>query len=567
VAESSTNKDTIYIDVDDEITTIIDKVRSSPKKIIALVLPKRATVFQSIVNLKLLKRGADSSKKNLVLITTEAGLLPLAGTVGLYVAKNLQSKPEIPEVATADVVDDDVVEEADDTAYTADNAGDQPVGDLAAKAGGAAAAAGGIETLALDNEDDEEAAEEAAKPAGTIAPAVKKDNKLKVPNFNKFRAFIALGILAIILLVGGLIYALKVMPKATINIKTDASTVNSALDITLDTAAKSIDKATLTIPAQAAEQQKTQSQQVPATGTKNNGDKATGTVKLTACIAGFTYPDDVSSGTGVSSGGMTYITQSNASFSPVGPDSAHSCFKYVSNSVDIKAQAGGAKYNVSSVPFIVAGRSEVTGSGSASGGTDDIIKVVQQSDIDGAKQKIATVAADPIKQQLAKKLQQDGLYALTATFDAGEPSVTTSSQVGDQTDNVTVTATYTYTMFGTEKSNLDTLLNDDIKGQVDTSKETILDNGLKDAQFRLLDKSATVRKVNLQTTGTVGPDLDLTALKKQAAGHKSGEVVPMIKNLPGVTDVEVKLGPFWVTRVPSNPDKITMVVEKPTPKK
>lgn len=566
MAESSTNKDTIYIDVDDEITTIIDKVRSSPKKIIALVLPKRATVFQSIVNLKLLKRSADSTKKNLVLITTEAGLLPLAGTVGLYVAKNLQSKPEIPEIATADVVDDDIVEEADDTAYTVDNAGDQPVGDLAARAGGAAAVGSGIETLALDNDEDEEAAEEAAKPAGTIAPAV-KNKKLKVPNFNKFRTLIALGVLALILLIGGLIYALKVMPKATINIKTDASTVNSALDLTLDTTAKSINKATLTVPAQAAEQQKTQSQQVPATGTKNNGDKATGSIKFTACIAGFSTPDDISSGSGVSTNGMTYITQSSASFVPAGPDAAHSCYKWVTSAVDMKAQAGGTKYNVSSATFIVAGRNDVTGSGSASGGTDDIIKIVQQSDIDGAKQKIATVAADPIKQQLAKKLQQDGLYALTATFDAGEPSVTTSSQVGDQTDNVTVTATYTYTMFGTEKSNLDTLLNDDIKSQVDTTKETILNNGLAEAQVRLLDKSATMRKVNLQTTGTVGPELDLAALKKQAAGHKSGEVIPMIKNLPGVTDVEVKLSPFWVTRVPDNTAKITMVVEKPTPKK
>src|SRR5215468_4341500 len=89
-------KDTIYIDVDDEITAIIDKLRGSHEKIVALVLPKRATVFQSIVNMKLLKRTADEAKKHLVLITSEAGLMPLAGSVGLYVAKNLQSRPEIP---------------------------------------------------------------------------------------------------------------------------------------------------------------------------------------------------------------------------------------------------------------------------------------------------------------------------------------------------------------------------------------------------------------------------------------------------------------------------------------
>jgi hypothetical protein len=69
---ADTPKDTIYIDVDDEITTVIDKVLSSKSKIVALVLPKRAAVFQSIVNMKLLKLKTDNAGKNLVLITTES---------------------------------------------------------------------------------------------------------------------------------------------------------------------------------------------------------------------------------------------------------------------------------------------------------------------------------------------------------------------------------------------------------------------------------------------------------------------------------------------------------------
>ena len=46
-------KDTIYIDVDDEITAVIHKVINSKSKLVALVLPKRASVFHSSVNLKL----------------------------------------------------------------------------------------------------------------------------------------------------------------------------------------------------------------------------------------------------------------------------------------------------------------------------------------------------------------------------------------------------------------------------------------------------------------------------------------------------------------------------------
>src|ERR1700733_2054351 len=94
-------KDTVYVDVEDEITGIIDKVEGAKEKVVALVLPKRATVLQSVVNMRLLKRNAEKAGKNVVLITNEEALLPLAGAAGLHVAKNLQSKPAVPTAPTA----------------------------------------------------------------------------------------------------------------------------------------------------------------------------------------------------------------------------------------------------------------------------------------------------------------------------------------------------------------------------------------------------------------------------------------------------------------------------------
>jgi hypothetical protein len=570
MSASSTTKDTVYIDVDDEITTIIDKLRSSPHKIVALVLPKRATVFQSIVNMKLLKRSAEAANKHVVLITSEAALMPLAGAVGLYVAKNPQSKPEVPPAATP--VNDDVIEASEDEeGFTAENAGTAPIGDLASVGGTAAVASAtnDIETLALDDDDDmaNDAADGVAAGA-TGVTKIKKNKKLKVPNFNRFRVLTAAGVAALILLIVALYICTTVLPKAKIIISTDASDVNSSLTPTLDTAAKKLDKATLTVPAKIAQQQKTQSQQVAATGSKNNGDKATGAVTVTTkrCAPNIGTPDDVGAGTGVSTGGVTFITTETMSFNYNG--GAGSCVNYKSNSVSMTAQAPGTKYNTSNATFAVAGHADMTGTGSASGGTDNVVKVVQQSDIDSAKQKITTsTETDSIKTALKQQLQQDGQYALTATFDAGEPAVTTSSNVGDEADNVTVTAIYTYTMFGTEKDNLDSLLDDDIKGQVDTSKETILTNGLDKAQIRVIAATPTTKKINIQTTGTVGPELHVDDLKKQSAGKKSGEVIPLIKNLPGVTDVQVHLSPFWVSSVPKNTDKITIVVEKASSKK
>ncbi|MGH7241224.1 MAG: hypothetical protein ACREGB_02945, partial [Candidatus Saccharimonadales bacterium] len=205
------NKDTIYIDIDDEITTIIEKVRSSSEKIVAMVLPKRATVLQSIVNMKLLKRSAENAQKSLVLITSEAGLVPLAGTVGLYVARNLQSKPEIPSV---DAVNDEpeTLDEPDDSGVEFDpaNAADKPVGDLAVsssvplvgKATAGKAAADTIETLELDDDEAPAAAAGTAKPVKTPkSKKPKKDKKLAVPDFDSFRKKLLLGVPVLLLVI------------------------------------------------------------------------------------------------------------------------------------------------------------------------------------------------------------------------------------------------------------------------------------------------------------------------------------------------------------------------------
>ncbi|HET7827321.1 MAG TPA: hypothetical protein VFK97_00440, partial [Candidatus Saccharimonadales bacterium] len=151
-------KEVIYIDVDDEITSIIDKVENAKEKVVALVLPKRAASLQSIVNMKLLKRSADQVDKSPVLITSEAALLPLAGAAGLYVSKNLQSPPEVPHApagAAMPKADDASVETLD----TADSVDEE---DLPSKIDYASGSVGALsasheaenpETIPLDDED------------------------------------------------------------------------------------------------------------------------------------------------------------------------------------------------------------------------------------------------------------------------------------------------------------------------------------------------------------------------------------------------------------------------------
>lgn len=573
-------KDTIYVDIDDEITGIIDKVRASSGKVTALVLPKRAGVFQSIVNMKLLKRAAEEADKNLVLITSEAGLLPLAGAAGIHVAKTLSSKPEIPTAPKLDDIGEEAIDEAGNAQpITKDNAGDKPVGQLAGPPSD-----NDMETLQLDDDElPEDEAADAKKPplakkpaaaaAAGMAAAKNKDKKggngPKIPNFSKFRKKLIFGGVILALLIIGAILAAIVLPKATITIKTNAENVPVSLNLNLSTSQNQLDTSsdTPTLPAKLESVQKTYSQQVPTTGQKNHGNKSTGQITMTAqeCAPHLGTPDSVPAGTGVTANGNTYITQEQTTFSSTPQPGNGSCNNYSASSpTSITAQAGGSGYNTGNgSSFGVSGRSDISATGSASGGTDNVVQVVNQNDISNAKSKISTNDSTQ-KQYLVNQLKQDGYFAIKSTFSPGSPNTSQSAQVGDVANNVTVTETITYTMFGAKEKDLDTVVDSAVKNQVDTSKQSILDRGLNNAAFGVNSSSSNSAQLTLQTTAEVGPNIDTNAIRQSALGKKPADVKSQISNNPNITKVDVNLSPFWVGSVPKKASKVTVIIAKPT---
>jgi hypothetical protein len=359
-------KDTVYIDADDEITSIIDKVENAKQKVVALVLPKRAATLQSTVNMRLLKRSSTSAGKNVVLITSESALLPLAGAVGLHVAKNLQSKPEIPPHPKGDLPQVESAEESIDSEEELDTEPQKL--DYNSSIGALAAAEEEPEVVALGDEEGD-----LQKPAHKAAKSSKVKG-LKVPNFDRFRLILGLGIAAFIAFIIFIILAITVLPKAKITVQTSSTPVSLNTELTASGTAKTLDEAKRIIPSVLKTSDQTSSQSVPATGQQNLGEKATGSVTMTAqdCDPPFSVPDNVGTGTGFTSSGLSFITQSNAKFSL--NSAAGSCVYYKSNSVDIVAVAAGTKYNTSVSNVNV--RSGVTADGSASGGTDNNVTVV-----------------------------------------------------------------------------------------------------------------------------------------------------------------------------------------------
>ncbi len=550
-------KETIYIDVDDEITSIIEKLQDSDSKIIALVLPKRAAVLQSTVNMKLLKRAAQADKKNVVLITSEAALLPLAGAVGLHVAKTLQSKPTIPPaperktetLTITEAASDDVDKPVDPKTPIGKLAGDEhlPV----------------VEEETIDVDYDEaKLAEEADEKSAT-----KKGNKkLKVPNFEKFRLWIILGSVAGVFLIIFGIWAFVVAPKARVVLKTDTSTISSVLNLTGSPSAKNVDKDKFIVPVSSKEQKKTDNVKVATTGQKDNGTKATGTIAVYYCPHSSSTSIDLPVGSAFSSNGVVFRTTAVVSVPASTFNGLLQCNKDKSQSVAVAADLAGDKYNFSSRAYSNADHSDVTGSGSdMTGGTSKLVKAVGQSDLDTAKQllleKTRTTALTELNKQFTDAVSvpfSDSLAATTQT-------ITSAPNIGEEAEEATITLAVTYIMTGATQSDLRQLVEADVNQKIDPSKQQIQDKdtGLGKATIKLLEKKPNGDlPFEIQVQVSAGPKLDSDAIKKEIIGKRKGAAIEAIKARPGVKEVNIQYSPFWVISTPKKASKITVVFEQ-----
>jgi len=552
-------KDVIYVDVDDEITSIIDKVENSEQKVVALVLPKRAASLQSIVNMKLLARSAKTSGKNPVLITSEAALMPLAGAAGIHVAKNLQSKPEIPDApAGAAALTPRDLPDAEEAPAEADiDEEDLPKKiDYGSTVGALAAAheADNPETIDLDDEDEPPA----EKPKAAKAP---KNKGLSVPNFDRFRMLLGLGVLGVVALIVFLILALTVLPKATITLKTSSEPVAADFNLQASTGAQSLDSTKGVIPAKLETSDQTGSQQVTATGQQNNGDKATGSVKMTTCVTSPGQLSDIPAGTGISTNGLTYITQQSASFNYVPGGS--SCFKFQTNDVDITAQQAGAKFNTSISNASIAGHSGVTADGSASGGTDNVVTILTQQDVDGAKQKLTSgTSGDQFSKDLIKKLESQGEYVFSTTLKAGDANITANPAVGQPASTANVSIKVTYTVLTVKKSDLSQAIEDKLASQINKSKQKLNGNFLNDANIEVQNQTNGGATLAIHEDTTAVPIINVASVKKQVEGKKTGDIKAAIGAWPGVKEVDVKLSPFWVSKAPGKDSKIKVILQE-----
>lgn len=104
---------TFYIDPEEEISSVIDRLNKSMSASNYFVVPKRALFLQSIVNLKLLKREADKVSKRVIIVTQDEVGASMAQRSGIEVRPTLDGLESVLDASDEEVEEDDVEENAE----------------------------------------------------------------------------------------------------------------------------------------------------------------------------------------------------------------------------------------------------------------------------------------------------------------------------------------------------------------------------------------------------------------------------------------------------------------------
>jgi hypothetical protein len=562
------NKDVIYIDVDDDVTAIIGKIKKAKEKIVAVVPPKRVGTLQSAVNLRLLDRMARADKKQLVLITNNQALIALAANASIPVAKNLQSKPEIAEIPAILVDDsDDIIDGAD--LPVGDHAGSIKVKDNTREPAALSAKSNAIETLDIDGEGDMDVSGPTSAAVMSYGSSARKANgvkgaksKIKIPNFDTFRKRLFLGIGGGVLLVALLIWMFVFAPAATVIVTAGTSPTPVSATIKLGGTAAT-DFKTGVVKSIAQQEKKDAVIEFDATGVGQVGEKASGTVTIYNCDGpAFSIPAN----TIFAASGKQFISTASVSVGPLS-GSASNCRNNSSRpgagtgTVSVVAAAVGADYNLAARSYNVdgvGGDTFAVGSQMA-GGSSREVKIVSAEDIERAKGQLIGQPTEAEKAALTKKfINGEKIIDSSFTVDRAEAvSVPAVNAEAPATGKAKLTIATTYTLYAIASADLESYLMSSLKTQIeDENSQKVYSAGADKVGLSNFRKEGETLTVAITATGQIGPQIDEVAIKDQVKGKIYGEVQSALQSIDGVKDVDVKFSYFWVRTVPNNTDKI-----------
>ena len=583
------NKDVIYIEPEDDITDILANIKGAKHKIIALVPPKKSGVLRSIVNFKLIAKTAKQSEKTVVLITADESLLKLADSVKMPTAKTLQSKPKLPTDLEAeefggdeedDLIDDeeseevekdDVIEEKAEPKEEKKVAVKEPVKKTATAAVAAKAAKKPTEIELDDEDDDDDNKDKKAK------------KNLNIPDFKKYRKVIIFGVIIIAAIFGFSFWASVIAPKAKITVKLRTSSQNFSEQVTFTKDAKKADPENGIFLLEEKSIKKSVSADFEATGELNKGEKAKGTVTVVRPAgsqingeADLTF--SIPKGTSFTINGKTYVSTEGASANATVSD-LDGIFTHVlkhdisSGSIPVVAKEAGEKYNMDAASSgwassLVTPKKYTISSTAMTGGTDKIVKVVTDKDVEEAGEGLDVSGESEALGELSTQVSYS--FEFTEEKPRSSGGKVTASPAVDQevSEDVTpkVIKEVTYKIYAVDRDSIEKYITKKAKENIGDATQSLYSTGVfmneegkEFIRFEKFDESSMT--ATLKSTGVkTGPEISEQIIADKTLGRKVGEVQTLIKSIKGIADVDVETSYFFVTSIPNDINKVQIEI-------
>ena len=547
----------LYIDVSDEVTTVIERLKSAPEGEVSLVVPKGAVLLQSIVNLKLIRKAAREAGKELTLITTDRIGRNLAAQVGIANLSHLDAPlTSEPSVETEEVVGGIKVHRY----YDEEAEIEEPP-------------APAIEPIVpipvpepepvVDDETAPITVRSFATPATpssieiirpllplTAVPAAVPEIP-KSPGRRSPLVFLAL--LLLLLLAGAATVGAFYWPKTLIAVSVPGKPWSKTYPSSA-TVGKSPDGTYLTTASFITANQN-ESLTFQATGSKDIGTQAHGTATLS--YIQDSSSQEVPAGTVLTANGINFTT--DQAVTVPGAKVVNATPTAGTANVPITASQAGTSGNMSGVPATVSGYKMYAQVQGTSGGTSQQVPVVTTTDIANAKQQLQDKLQGELGATLAKDPANHPPLSDTAKTDSFSLSAfTPTAPAGTQTASDSVTATGTAKRLVYDPNQLKaSILQQAAKDAVGLANLTI------DSQVTNVDLANGSIAFSSVASGVIVPAVDTELIRTQTAGKTVNNATSLIQGIVSGANVSVSQSPSWwpIKRIPYSTKYVSVRVQ------
>jgi hypothetical protein len=584
---------TIYVEVDEEITSVIERIKKTPSNNIAVVVSTYSDLTLGIINLRILKSQSEKIGKKIILITKDPLSLSLAKKIGLL-AKNKLTADLFGREETALNSSKSVKKTATDQKVIQPNTIDLRISSPKIDPKEIKPLNGSSEeksTQNLEKLDQKEIKENVLDKKSSINRLENYENldqknnslvkekannfKLKTDNKNNFFAFLKifrflfnLKIIIVLLIFFGIGY-LSLMTfhfnqaEVEVSLKREEARLES--NVILAKSFSEIDFNNQIIPLVTTEETLEAEIQVPATGALDDqlisADKVFG--NLVVYNEYSTSPEVLIAGTRFSSSdGLIY--KANSRINLAGAKNVDGTLVPSETIVSVIAEKTGQEYYKESGHLTVPGLKDTDRYDKIYAEIQEPLfqpgenepKVVTQEDIETAKEK----AKEELKKIYLAKYQDSELKIVDSSIEFFNLEYDSNESLGKVVNRFNFKVKADLQAPAYSKVDLNKLVTEILNDKLSLIYELKGDLNIEVKETTRIDNS----KINLTllVLGQKQRQVEEKDLKKSILGYSKEDAVYKLKSLDYIDKVTINFQPFWLKEVPTKEEKVKIMIKE-----